>query len=63
MTSWDNKLKPCPFCGGVNTKICIKGVNQYKYGVLCMDCDARGGRGKTKNEAIKAWNRRENNDN
>ncbi len=54
-----NKLKPCPFCGGIN--ITIEG-HTGQFWVLC-ECGAEGPTPstlwKTEKEAIKAWNRRE----
>lgn len=65
----DEKLKPCPFCGG-KARIIFCGENQIPQ-VRCDDCLAVMGwhcecwtviRGelyfKTAEAAIKAWNRR-----
>ena len=46
-----HKLLPCPFCGG---EARIKGKKIYR--VAC-GCTART-YGKTKDEAVAAWNRR-----
>lgn len=57
MSSKPNELKPCPFCGGKNIKAVALGEKSHV--VYCTDC---GGGTKasycTKDDAIKAWNRR-----
>lgn len=63
MNEWESKLESCPFCGGRNIRVFIKGVDKLKYAALCESCDARSGRKATKKEAERAWNRRANNDN
>ena len=58
-------LKPCPFCGG-NADICTDFHligNEYipvKY-IRCEGCGARTGLWLDDDEAIKAWNRRDDN--
>jgi Lar family restriction alleviation protein len=54
------ELKKCPFCGGTNIKVFMKGVDKLKYAALCQECDARSGRKATKKEALDEWNRRAN---
>ena len=50
----DIKLKPCPFCGGMNFY-----YFKRKYYVLeCLHCGARLRAYKTKKEAAEAWNTR-----
>jgi Lar family restriction alleviation protein len=52
-----NKLKPCPFCGGEPF------IKQYKdfylYKVICGNCYVGTGGWCEKKEAVKAWNRRD----
>ena len=52
------ELKPCPFCGGKNITVFMKGLDRLKYAAVCEDCDARAGRKPTKKEALEEWNRR-----
>ena len=51
-------LKPCPFCGGGAEISFLFG----RYGVACCRCQAAiiPCPYQTKEEAIKAWNRRAN---
>ena len=57
--SVQNKLKPCPFCGGK-----LLEMDRFDRGwfVTCYECPCRGvegsGRGFTREEAIKEWNTR-----
>lgn len=55
-------LKPCPFCGGKDLSIYIKGIGDKKYAMCCNTCGARGGRKPDKKRATEEWNRRANND-
>ena len=56
------ELKPCPFCKKMPTitfweRVCVHGM----YLVMCRSCQTRPkvfGRGRTKEAAIEAWNRR-----
>lgn len=50
----DIKLKPCPFCGGMN----LYYATGRFYGVECADCGARLGGYNTEEEAAEAWNTR-----
>ena len=56
------ELKPCPFCG-VESEY----VEYYLYGrvkahfVYCTKCDVTQKNYKSKQGAIRAWNRRVNN--
>lgn len=52
------ELQHCPFCGGTNIKVFVKGFDRLKYAAVCEDCDARAGRKPTKKEALEEWNRR-----
>ena len=49
----EERLKPCPFCGGEAR------VTGYKsFWIVCKECLSESTVFDTKNEAIKAWNRR-----
>lgn len=63
-------LKPCPFCGRVD-KLNVREIKQIldeivikQYSVFCdasgdkTGCGASCGYRRTRNEAVKAWNRR-----
>lgn len=51
----DNKLKPCPFCGGMN----LYYAEGRFYAVECVDCGGKVvGAYRTEEEAVEAWNRR-----
>ena len=72
----DTELKPCPFCGKTVAKLsnckdledCENfeecGCDEIMHTVVCNwnngGCGASTGYRKTENEAIEAWNRREN---
>lgn len=51
---------PCPFCNstniacGFNTK--TKSVRSITHSVKCKNCEARGPRGKTREESVIKWN-------
>lgn len=47
------ELQHCPFCGGTNIKVFMKGFDRLKYAAVCEDCDARAGRKPTKKEALE----------
>jgi len=47
--------KPCPFCGGTPE---LFGSDRSGWEVDCAACNATGGGGETKADAIAAWNRR-----
>ena len=54
------ELKPCPFCGYKGIEI-LKSENEYLYYPYisqCQMCGASARCGRTKQEAIEAWNRR-----
>ena len=48
-------LKPCPFCGGEASQMVYKNEAVVK----CIVCDARTGILDTEEEAVEAWNRRD----
>lgn len=63
------ELKPCPFCGNYN--VSVKGIK--KYWVSCPKCGCEGptnrsrllinyGLWETEEDAIRAWNHREDGD-
>ena len=70
MTMTDKPL-PCPFCGGEAEvryhPSCMRDPECRAWEVCCSSCNARVGStiyaiGKTKDEAIAAWNRRADHD-
>ena len=56
------ELKPCPFCGykGVEIFADDNEYLYYRYFSQCQKCGASAKRGHTKEDAVKAWNRRVN---
>lgn len=51
----NDKLKPCPFCGGMN----LYYTARMFYAVECADCGGKVvGAYRTEEEAVEAWNRR-----
>lgn len=70
----DIKLRPCPFCGSENLKIYTTERNDrpkcaWRAEVVCLGCFGRATNhgfdwteDKAKENAIKAWNRRANNE-
>lgn len=56
------ELNPCPFCGGKGVEI-LEDENKYlyfRYRAQCQKCGATAKLCHTKEEALKAWNRRAN---
>ena len=55
----EDKLKPCPFCGGM-TKLLGEQlpVGSTFYFVQCLKCYSKSGYYIDKQEAIDAWNKR-----
>ena len=56
------KLKPCPFCGSEANLYECRWLGITSYGVECTKCDAILEGYSTKEEAIKAWNKRAKNE-
>lgn len=60
----EQKLKPCPFCGGeayiheIKEDFLGVGWKIKGYCVACTDCHSGTEYDKDKNISIKAWNRR-----
>ena len=57
----ETKLKPCPFCGG--KPVIYKSISDRKAWVMCSECGATSSSGFREKTAIRAWNRRTNDDN
>lgn len=55
---YEERLKPCPFCGGEAERSHIYTKNQSYPIVRCKQCDAMTKLCKTGEEAIAVWNRR-----
>ena len=60
----ENKLKPCPFCGGEG-QILYDDISDEQvtfaglaFEIKCKSCYAKIQRPNTRKEAIQAWNRR-----
>lgn len=58
----EEKLKPCPFCGGDadisdSSGLIGCGMN-LEYYVVCEECLAKGEEFGNPKDAIEAWNRR-----
>ena len=54
------ELKPCPFCGGKAFSINVLPTFGFDvmYRAICEDCNISTPPKRTKEKAIKAWNRR-----
>lgn len=53
------KLLPCPFCGGeAKVATCDWLFSVRDYWIYCRSCDCSSGRYHSKDQAIKAWNKR-----
>ena len=50
------ELKPCPFCGG---KAGIYSIAKYEKEAYCENCGAVSNICMTEEEAVEAWNRRD----
>lgn len=53
----EEKLKPCPFCGGEATANESSWRSWWHVWVICKNCGATIDK-PTKEETIEAWNRR-----
>ena len=55
-----NELKPCPFCGDTqNLHIdAYRDSGEWWHYVECTECIMTGPVGKTKQQAVDAWNDR-----
>jgi Lar family restriction alleviation protein len=70
MTSWDNKLKPCPFCWGkARIRSVYRALGEGKFvWPECEECGARMPDIFVKasycanDKAVEAWNRRASNE-
>lgn len=60
------ELKPCPFCGGreiIIRQVLYAGIDKPRFYAQCQKCFAQTAIGwSTKSGAVKAWNRRVNNE-
>ena len=54
----EDKLKPCPFCGG-DAGIKWGGFGEYCY-VICENCGANGACADAEAKAKHMWNERDN---
>ena len=52
----NEKLKPCPFCGGKAVLKSYRFVNEFS--VRCQSCGSTTDDFKTSEEAIAIWNKR-----
>lgn len=50
--------KPCPFCGGNNTKIYAHWAWTWLFLCVCLRCKAQGPISESKEAAITEWNKR-----
>lgn len=53
----NEELKPCPFCGGE-----AELFQEYGWAVSCTSCCVKTLKYRIREKAIKAWNRRANNE-
>ena len=62
MKAKTEKLKRCPFCGGIADVFFQSGCDYWydKYAVYCTQCGCTTEDFETKEEAISVWNRRTN---
>ena len=54
----DERVKPCPFCGGEAEFIKAHFFGGDQYACRCVDCVAQSAFCWTKKEAVAEWNRR-----
>lgn len=72
MTSWDNKLKPCPFCGGDADMVTVARAEcPYRPHEVFVSCNMCGVKTPVivvrpeycaYDKAVEAWNRRATNE-
>lgn len=55
-------IKPCPKCGGEAKFIKLFDKNWYNGFIRCTECLLEGRVYTSKQNAVKAWNRRVNNE-
>ena len=56
------ELKPCPFCGGEAKIVRLFTSTRYDCFVKCTKCDNESGLYTSKQNAVKEWNRRFDNE-
>ena len=59
------KLKPCPFCGGEARLISLHncfGLSGVRWIVECIKCGCKTSKEISDHDAKEKWNRRENDD-
>ena len=52
------QVDPCPFCGEDRGELADKKILATSYWIECGNCDARGPRQMTIDEAVDGWNKR-----
>ena len=59
-----SELKPCPFCGGKATSVLYhnRNLSFIRYFVKCQHCLVATENYEKRETAIKAWNRRADNE-
>ena len=50
-------LRPCPFCG--SEVLFIQRTETGRVYIACVECGSRSGNYGKKQDAVRAWNRRE----
>lgn len=64
MTTVEDSLLNCPFCGSewIESVKVLNKSNKNKFYIRCMKCGARTRNQNTINDSVKLWNRRVNYD-
>lgn len=57
----DDKLKPCPFCGGESAVDCKTRNGAGLIWIYCKKCHAKSDQFFYYSEALNAWNKRNEN--